>query len=230
MLSAFFRAVADFRNPALSRMIAIGLALTVTSFLVLWGVLAVVVGHLSLFGSAYLNWLVDLLGAVAVLVLSWLLFPAVSTLVMGFFLDRIASAVEVANYPELGPARPVRATVVLAATARLMSLAILLNILVLPAYLLLPVANVFVFLAVNGYLFGREYFEVVALRRIDPILARQTRRRFALRLFLGGVLIAGVFAVPLVNLIAPVFATALMVHIFQALRPRDPGFITSSTR
>src|SRR4051794_4529869 len=189
MLPAIARTVADFRHPALGRLIGISLALTIASFLVLWSVLAVLVGHVSLFGSAYLNWLVDLLGAVAVLALSWLLFPAVLTLGVGVFLDRIASAVEGTDYPELGPPNPVPFSVAIAATARLMGLTILLNILVLPVYLLLPVANIFVFLAVNGYLLGREYFEVVASRRIDPILARQARRRFALRLFPGGVLI-----------------------------------------
>ncbi len=38
-------------------------------------------------------------------------------------------------------------------------------------------------------------------------------------MFLGGVAIAGLFAVPLVNLVAPVIATALMVHLFAGLRP-----------
>jgi CysZ protein len=43
------------------------------------------------------------------------------------------------------------------------------------------------------------------------------RNRFAGRVFLGGVVIAGLFALPLVNLVAPVIATAFMLHIFEAL-------------
>jgi CysZ protein len=43
------------------------------------------------------------------------------------------------------------------------------------------------------------------------------RSRFAGRIFLGGVVIAGLFALPLVNLVAPVIATAFMLHIFEAL-------------
>jgi CysZ protein len=62
---------------------------------------------------------------------------------------------------------------------------------------------------------------VVALRRLDAGEARAVRRRFAGRIFLGGVVIAGLFALPLVNLVAPVIATAFMLHIFEALpRPR----------
>jgi CysZ protein len=45
---------------------------------------------------------------------------------------------------------------------RLTVLTLLLNLLALPVYLLLPGINLFLFLALNGYLLGREYFEVVA--------------------------------------------------------------------
>jgi CysZ protein len=49
--------------------------------------------------------------------------------------------------------------------------------------------------------------------------------RFADRIFLGGVVIAGLFALPLVNLVAPVIATAFMLHIFEALpRPGEHPF------
>jgi uncharacterized protein involved in cysteine biosynthesis len=72
-------------------------------------------------------------------------------------------------------------------------------------------------LALNGYLFGRGYFEVVALRRLDAAAAKALRLRFAGRVFFGGVVIAGMFALPLVNLVAPVIATAFMVHVFEAL-------------
>ena len=64
---------------------------------------------------------------------------------------------------------------------------------------------------------GREYFEVVALRRLDAAATRAARNRFGLRVFLGGVMIAALFSLPLVNLVAPVIATAFMVHVFEAL-------------
>jgi uncharacterized protein involved in cysteine biosynthesis len=97
--------------------------------------------------------------------------------------------------------------------------------LALPVYLLAPGINVLLFLGLNGYLFGREYFEVVALRRLDVVGARRMRQRFGARVFIGGVVIAALFALPLVNLVAPVIATAFMVHIFQELRRREPQFL-----
>ena len=222
MIGLLLRAFADLRAPALRRVVVLALVIAVASFTVLWTAVAVALGQSTLFDWRPLNWLADLLGALAVLGLSWLLFPAVVTLVMGFFLDRVAGAVEARNYPGRAAARRASLAETTVTTLRLMALAILLNLLALPVYVLVPGINFFVFVGLNGYLFGREYFEVVALRRLDPVTARAVRRRFAGRVFLGGVAIAGLFAVPVVNLVAPVVATALMVHLFEELRRVEP--------
>jgi CysZ protein len=227
MLVALFHAFGNLFAPALRRVVGLCLALAVASFAVLWVALAIVLNHSARFGWGPLDWLVDLLGALAVLALSWLLFPAVVTLVMGFFLGRIAGAVEALDYPGGGPPRRPAITETAITTLRFMSLTIFLNLLVLPVYVLLPGINFFVFLSLNGYLFGREYFEVVALRRLDQTATRTARRRFAGRVFVGGVVIAGLFAVPFVNLLAPVIATAFMVHLFEGLRRAEPHLLAS---
>lgn len=222
MLFALARAVVQLFTPALRRVVALSLALAIVSFAALWTVAALLLADLRIFEWRWLNWLVDLLGALGGLLLTWLLFPAVATLIMGFFLDRVAAAVEASDYPGRGPARRTPVSEIIVTTCRLMGLTILLNLLALPIYLLMPGINLFVFLALNGYLFGREYFEVVALRRLDPIAVRAVRHCFAGRVYLGGVAIAGLFLVPLVNLVAPVIATAFMVHVFEGLRPLEP--------
>jgi len=227
MLAALFRAFGNLFAPALRRVVGLSLAGAVACFAGLWVALAIIIGHSARFGWAPLDWLVDLLGVVAVAALSWLLFPAVVTLVMGFFLDRIAGAVEVLDYPGKGPARRAPITETALTTVRLMGLTIILNLLALPVYVLIPGINFFVFLGLNGYLFGREYFEVVALRRLDRTAARGMRHRFAGRVFLGGAVIAGLFIVPLVNLVAPVIATAFMVHLFEGLRRAEPHLAAS---
>jgi CysZ protein len=90
-------------------------------------------------------------------------------------------------------------------------------VLALPLYLLVPGINLVLFLTLNGYLFGRGYFEVVALRHLDAAAAKALRHGSGGRIFLGGVAIAGMFALPFVNLVAPVIATAFMVHVFNVL-------------
>jgi CysZ protein len=228
MLRALWRALASLAIPDLRRVVALGLGLAALSFLLLWLAVAAVLYHTAHFAWRPLDWLVEALGGLAVLVLSWLLFPAVVTLVMGFFLDRIAAAVEARDYPAKGPPRRRPLGETIAALLRLGALTIALNLLALPFYLLVPWMNLVLFLALNGYLLGREYFEVVALRRLDARAARAMRYRCGGRVFLGGVVIAGLFALPLANLVAPVVATAFMVHLFEALPRAGPRSLTRS--
>jgi CysZ protein len=217
MLNALFRVLAQLFSPPLRRIVGLSLVIAVVSFAGLWLGIAIALGYLPTIGWRPLDWLIDLLGIVGVALLSWLLFPAVVTLIMGFFLERVAAAVESLDYPGRGPPRrqSIREGVMIG--LRLMLLSIALNLLALPIYALVPGINLFVFLGLNGYLFGREYFEVVALRRLDIDAARAMRHRFGGRIFVGGVMIAGVFVLPFINLAAPVIATAFMVHLFEGL-------------
>ena len=233
MLAALCRAFYALSMPPLRRVVALSLALAVLTFAVLWLAVAAVLYKAVLFEWRPLNWFADLMGGLAVLALSWLLFPAVVTLIMSFFLERVAAAVEALDYPGYGPPRrqPIRET--LGAMVRLTALTLLLNLLALPVYLLLPGINLFLFLALNGYLLGRGYFEVVALRRLDAAAAKAVRNRFGLRVFLGGVMIAALFSLPFVNLVTPLIATAFMVHLFEALprvesHPPGPHPLTRS--
>jgi uncharacterized protein involved in cysteine biosynthesis len=223
MLLALIRAFNASFSPPLRKVMALSLAIAVSSFLALWITIAVLLQYLPTIGWRPVNWLIDLLGVVGAVLLSWLLFPAVATLIMGFFLERVAATVEAAHYPGRGPPRHQSIREIVVSGTRLMLLAIGLNLLALPVYLLLPGFNIAVFLVLNGYLFGREYFEVVALRRLDVDATTAMRRRFSGRLFYGGVMIAGMFLVPLLNLVAPVIATAFMVHVFERLTSGEPA-------
>jgi CysZ protein len=222
MIAALFRALAELSAPPLRRIVGLCLALAVLSFILLWLVIAFLLAHSIHFDWRPLEWLAQLFAAGGVLGLCWLLFPAVLTLVMGFFLPRVAAEVEALDYPGYAPARSSPVIESLAITLRLMVMTIALNLLALPLYVFVPGVNFFVFLGLNGYLLGRQYFEVVALRRLDMARTRAVRHRFGGRVFVGGVVIAGLFAVPFVNLLAPVIATAFMVHLCARLASRDP--------
>jgi uncharacterized protein involved in cysteine biosynthesis len=162
-------------------------------------------------------------GVGGVLFASFILFPAVMVMVMSFLLEDIAEAVEARHYPALPPARPQPVGEMLRSGLAFAAVTVAINLLALPFYLLLiflPPLNLFLFYGVNGYLFGREYFEIVALRRQTPSDAKRARRRFRGRLFLAGILIAVMMTIPLVNLFAPIVATGFMVHVFEDLKRR----------
>ena len=90
--------------------------------------------------------------------------------------------------------------------------------------LFLPGINLIAFFLVNGYLLGREFFEFAAMRFRPPHQAKAFRRKHQGTVFLAGLLIAGFLAIPIVNLLTPLFAAGLMVHLHKALSVRDPSF------
>src|ERR1051325_8791446 len=94
MVSALLRAFSDLSAPTARRLTALGLPLALARFLLWWTAVGILLARTALFEWGPLNWMVDVLGGLAVLVVSWLVFPAVVTIVMGFFLERIAAAVE----------------------------------------------------------------------------------------------------------------------------------------
>jgi len=87
--------------------------------------------------------------------------------------------------------------------------------------LLVPGINIAAFFIVNGYLLGREFFEFAAMRFRPEAEARALRRKYAGTVFLAGLLIAAFLAVPLLNLLTPLFAAAMMVHLHKAVGARE---------
>ncbi|NJO55726.1 MAG: hypothetical protein HC834_04475 [Rhodospirillales bacterium] len=214
MLQAFVKAIEQIGDPALRRIVLKGLLFAVGVFALLWGGVTVVLTQTTIFQTGWLDSVIDVLGGVATLALTWLLFPAVVTAIMGIFLDDAADAVERRHYPQLMPPRRQSIQEIILNSAAFLGITVLLNLLALPFLLIAPVFP-FVFYGVNGYLLGREYFEVVALRRLDPLTAKRYRRTHRLRVFLAGLVIAFLFTIPVINFVAPVIATAAMAHLFM---------------
>ncbi len=90
----------------------------------------------------------------------------------------------------------------------------------LPFYIFLPGVNLVLFYGANGYLLARGYFEQVAVRRLALSAARDLFRRHRLMLWLSGAMIAFMTTVPILNLLMPIVATALMTHMLEDLRAR----------
>ncbi len=231
MLNAFGMAIGQLADPRLRRPIwltlATSLAVTVALVAVSWVLLA----QLSLVGIGWVDAAIDLLAGAGVLFVAWLLFPATIAVVVGFFLDQVAAAVERRYYPGLPPPRTQPVGEQIMGGLRFALVALGLNLLALPLYLagiFLPPLNVFVFYGLNGYLLGREFYELVALRRFDQRQVRVLRRAHGGRSFLAGVVIAFLLTVPFVNLIAPVIATAFMVHLFEAWRRAEAATVMTS--
>lgn len=148
------------------------------------------------------------------------LIAPVTALFAAIFQDEIAAKVERFSYPDdpPGQALPIGRSIVLA--VKFVSLVIVVNLAAL-LLLLVPGVNLIIFFIANGYLLGREFFEFAALRFHGEQEAKRLRSRHSTTVFFGGLVIAGVLAVPILNLLTPIFATIYMVHVHKVLA-REP--------
>jgi CysZ protein len=149
-----------------------------------------------------------------------LLIAPVTAIIAGLFLDDVAEIVESSSYPldPPGKAVPVLQSMVLA--LKFFAVVIVGNLVAL-LLLLVPGINIGAFFLVNGYLLGREFFEFAAMRFRSEAEAKALRSKHAGTVFLGGLVIAAFLAVPLLNLLTPLFAAAMMVHLHKAISARD---------
>ncbi|MGB0750031.1 MAG: EI24 domain-containing protein [Magnetospiraceae bacterium] len=219
MINAFAKAFGQLSDKRTRGVVWKSLFATIVIFILLLTIVSTVLGSVVVSSMAWLDATATGLGVVATLVLTWFLFPSVAILVVGFLLEDVAVAVEARHYPTAGMPRKQPLWEVVTSAAKFAVISILLNIPVL-FFLFIPPLFPFVFYGVNGYLFGREYFELVAHRRADAKTVRAMRRRMLTRLLPAGALIAFLMTIPVVNLVAPVIGAAAMVHLFQQWRAK----------
>ncbi|HEU4475517.1 MAG TPA: sulfate transporter family protein [Methyloceanibacter sp.] len=172
--------------------------------------------------AAWPDWIetaIQWLGGLALVVGSIFLIPPVTSLIAGLYLDDIAAVVEREHFPSDPPGRELPALQSIGLAAKFFIVVLLVNIAAL-LLLLVPVVNLVAFYIGNGYLLGREYFELAAMRHLAPAEARRLRKANRLTVFLSGLIIAGLASVPILNLVTPLFATAFMVRIYKGLARR----------
>jgi CysZ protein len=150
--------------------------------------------------------------------LAFLIAP-VSILVASFFADDIAARIEQEDYPLDPPGQPPPIGRAVLDGLKLALLALGVNLVAL-FLLLLPGINVVAFLLANTFLLGREYFNLAAGRFMPPDAVKALRETNRFAVYFAGFIMALMLGIPLLNLFAPVFGTALFVHVNKALMAR----------
>lgn len=220
MFKAFGHAINQLGDPKIRKVLLISLAATVVVYgALIAGVAFLLFSTSVLTGLPFWESIIDWAGLILVPLVSLFLFPAVISLIIGFFLEDVADAVEAKHYPELPANRDQPLIEVIWITVQFALLAVLLNLLVLPLFLF-PIIGQVAFFTVNGYLIGREYFAIVALRRLQPKQVTALRKAHLGTLWLTGAAITFLLTIPFVNVLAPVIGVAAMVHIAHDLAGR----------
>lgn len=219
MLSSAIAAFTDILTPPFRAVLWKSLALTVGLLVLIWLGLQGLAGWLIDSPYPWLDTSLTVLTGIGVFVGLGFLVAPVMSLFAGLFLDEVAELVERTRYPGDPPGKAQPLGVALRETLVFVGVVIVGNLVAL-MLLLVPGVNVVAFVVVNGYLLGREYFEAVAMRFGTPEEARALRRANAVTVFLAGLVVAAVLAIPLVNFLTPLFATAFMVHLRKRLAGR----------
>ncbi|RJF94232.1 EI24 domain-containing protein [Sphingomonas cavernae] len=220
MIRAFTLSLGQLFDPAILKVLAKVVALTLILFAVLGAVLWWSAGALAAhYGWAQWSDWAEAAAVVVALIAGWLLFRVVAIAVLGLFADAVVEAVERRDYPQAvagarAPGLVRSAQLGLASAAR----ALLFNLLALPLYLILlvtGVGTVALFAGVNALLLGRDLGEMVAVRHLSTPATRDWLRTTRASRFMLGLVVTGLFVVPVANLFAPILGAAMATHLFH---------------
>ena len=233
LIGDFFKAVGQMADPKFLWVMLKALGLTIA---ILAAIGAVAVWFIGLLPTSLGEWpwigevplptaALQGLTVVGLLFASSFLMIPVAAVFVGFFLEEIADAVEARHYPDLPPARDVPLGETIGTSVKFLGVVIGVNLLALIPYLiLLFISGPGVLLlawAVNGYLLGREYFELVAARRVPPREVAGLRGRNSGRTWFAGFLMAAALTIPIMNLLIPLLGVATITHQFHRLWRAD---------
>ena len=209
----FLRVVVQGVGLALSLLVAVYLGLL---GLLEWWVPGQIT--LPLFGPiGGLGWAAGIGSAILMLALSVFLMVPVASAFSALFVERVAEAVEAVHYPGQS-ARPLGVWTGLSEGASLLVLMLMVNLVALGLSFVLGPFGPVLFWVVNGWLLGREYFLMAAMRHMDRNQARALMGRHMGTIWLAGTLMAAPLSLPLVSLFVPVMGAATFTHLFPRLR------------
>jgi CysZ protein len=221
MFASIGRALASFFDPALFWVTVKALLLTIVLFVILIVGLEYLIHLLPTIGQPWVNRVVEILAPVILLMGLVAVGGPVAAMFASLYLDRVADAIEARAYASEPKAKGASLSTTIGAGVRLAGLVLVVDTLLLPADAFAPGVGQIVTIVANGFLLGREYFELAALRHLSREASDALRKRNAGRVFFAGLLISFLSSVPLADFVAPLFGAALMVHLFKRVQREE---------
>lgn len=191
MFASIARAARLIFQPGYAGIALRSALLTLVMFLVGLAGAEILLAQLPVLGNPQVNRALELLAPVLFVFLLSALGAPVAALFGTFFLDRLAGRIEAREYPH-ATSLPTRFGPALKAGLRLAGLVLGADLLLLPLDIALPGLGEFLSLIANGW-----------------------------QVWGGGIAIALLSEIPLLDLIAPLFGTALMVHLFHRISRQE---------
>ncbi|MDF3607424.1 EI24 domain-containing protein [Paracoccus sp. DMF-8] len=223
-LRALISAWQDLLRPRILGLVLTGVGLTLVLFVALQAVIfwairwfapeAITlpwIGPVSV--SGWLSW-----GSLALFpVMGFFLMAPVAAAFSGLFAERVATQVEAIRNPH-HRGQPLDFWDGVLESLALLGLILLVGI---GSLLLTPVLGPLaplLFYSANGWLLGREFFQMSARMHLAEERATALRRDLSMQVTGLGVLIAFLLTVPVLNIVVPVLAAAGFTHLYHLSR------------
>lgn len=235
ILDDFMKALGQLGDRRFRKVLLLGVGLTIALLAAITVALVLLIGLLFP-DSMSLPWIgeIDWLDSVAsfaivgiMLVLSPFLMVPVAVAFQGIFIDEVSEAVEERHYPGLPKAPGATVWEGLSDATSLIIVSIAVNLVALVLALFIGPLAPILFWMVNGYLLGREYFTMAAIRREGLEGAKRLRRKHGTQAWIAGTLMAIPLTIPLVGLVMPVIGAATFTHMYHRV---SGGQVTGTGR
>lgn len=230
-MTAALRALAlgwgDLLRPRVFKLALAGIALTILLFVALqagmfWLIRTFLPGDFALpwigtidFGNT-LSW-----GSLALFpLMGFFLMAPVAAGFAGLFAENVSEAVEDIHYP----ARRGKSLSIMDGLGESLALMALVILVAIISLILTPVLGPLapvLFYFVNGWLLGREFFQMAARRHLSKEATFAMRRDNRGQIILAGVLVAIALTIPVVNIAVPLLAAAAFTHLFHLISERS---------
>ena len=225
ILPSFFAALGQMGDRRFRHVLIKGVGLTIalliivtTSFVLLINYMTDESAFFQFLGSV--RWISDLISWGSFFLISFLsifLMVPVASAITSLFLDEVAQAVEDKHYPHLPQVQSVPFGEAMRDTVNFLGVLIGANFLALFLYVLFSFAAPLIFWALNGFLLGREYFTLAAMRRVGRTQAKVMRKQHRGTIWVAGILMAMPLSIPLLNLIIPILGAATFTHLYHRI-------------
>lgn len=215
----FAKTINSVRKADLIILMFVCAALSVTVVVLAVGGITWITSQLVELQTPWLDTLVKWLVGIITGIGGWFMLPVVIVLVAGVFQETIIYRVEKTSYShEMRSGEP-RFWADIGHDVTFAFRALLLNILILPTYLV--GIGFLASVILNSYLLGREFFIAAAGYHIGKPQAGDLVNNHRKVVYGGGFVITLLSLVPVVNLFMPIIATVWMVHVYHGLGRTD---------
>jgi CysZ protein len=224
LITAIERTAGQIFDRAFLKVFLLGMLTTVGAIMLSYLISNELMKAMPLYSSDW-EWWQDLVNEMtgfifntAFIFFTFLFFAPISTIFIAIFLDDIIDCVEDRYYPENKAGKRLGVSHLAFLALRIMFFIIVLNILMLPFYVLLfwiPFVPLVLFYILNGYLLGWGYYEMVAVRHLGIKEAGVHRKSIRGVILTAGLIMTFLFMVPIVQFTVPILGAALICHLFH---------------